>query len=97
MAMITHKLGGEGRRVKHEGSRPEHSLSPAPGDTAPHPAEASVWESFLSRGNLAEALSSAPLGQGGALRSELGGRQGPAAMAQVPSQQARSRCSSRTS
>jgi RNA-directed DNA polymerase len=42
--------------VKPEGSRPEHSPSPAPGDTAPHPAEASLWELLLSRGNLAEAL-----------------------------------------
>jgi group II intron reverse transcriptase/maturase len=42
--------------VKPEGSRPEHSPSPAPGDTAPHPAEASLWEQFLARENLAEAL-----------------------------------------
>jgi hypothetical protein len=42
--------------VKPEGSGPERSPSPAPGDTAPHPAEASLWERFLSRGNLAEAL-----------------------------------------
>jgi len=42
--------------VKPEGSGPERSRSPAPGDTAPHPAEASVWERFLARGNLAEAL-----------------------------------------
>ena len=28
----------------------------APGDTAAHPAEAGLWEKFLSRGNLAEAL-----------------------------------------
>ena len=33
------------------------SASPAPDDTAPHPAEAgSLWEQLLSRGNLAEAL-----------------------------------------
>jgi RNA-directed DNA polymerase len=42
--------------VKPEGARPEHSPSPAPGDTAPHPAEASLWELFVSRENLAEAL-----------------------------------------
>jgi len=48
--------GREDRRVKPEGPRPEHSPSPAPGDTAPHPAEASLWELLLSRGNLAEAL-----------------------------------------
>jgi RNA-directed DNA polymerase len=48
--------GGEGRRVKPEGSRPERSPSPAPGDTAPHPAAASLWEQLLSRTNLAEAL-----------------------------------------
>src|SRR4051794_2744253 len=48
--------GGEGRRVKPEGSLPERSPPPAPGDTAPPPAEASLWELFLSRGNLAEAL-----------------------------------------
>ena len=42
--------------MKPEGSRPGHSPSPAPGDTAPHPAEASLWEQFMSRGNLAEAL-----------------------------------------
>ena len=48
--------GREGRRVKPEGPRPEPSPSPAPGDTAPHPAEASLWEQFLARENLAEAL-----------------------------------------
>ena len=42
--------------MKPEGPRPEQSPSPAPGDTAPHPAEASLWEQFLSRANLAEAL-----------------------------------------
>jgi RNA-directed DNA polymerase len=44
------------QRVKPEAPRRERSPSPAPGDTAPHPAEASLWESFLSRENLAEAL-----------------------------------------
>ena len=42
--------------MKPEDDRSERSPSPAPGDTAPHPAEASLWEQFLSRGNLAEAL-----------------------------------------
>ena len=42
--------------MKPEDPRPERSPSPAPGDTAPHPAEASLWEQFLARGNLAEAL-----------------------------------------
>ena len=49
-------LGGRVRRVKPEDARPERSPSPAPGDTAPHPAEASLWEQFLARENLAEAL-----------------------------------------
>ena len=35
---------------------PQRSPSPAPGDTAPHPAEASLWEQFSSRENLALAL-----------------------------------------
>jgi RNA-directed DNA polymerase len=48
--------GLAGSAVKPEGSLPERSPSPAPSDTAPHPAEASLWEQFLSRGNLAEAL-----------------------------------------
>jgi group II intron reverse transcriptase/maturase len=42
--------------VKPEGSRPERSPSPAPRDTGPHPAPASLWGQFLSRENLAEAL-----------------------------------------
>jgi len=42
--------------VKPEDLRAERSPSPAPGDTAPHPAEVSLWELCLSRGNLAEAL-----------------------------------------
>lgn len=44
------------QRVKPEAPRRERSPSPAPSDTAPHPAEASLWEQFLSRENLAEAL-----------------------------------------
>jgi RNA-directed DNA polymerase len=43
--------------VKPEDTRPERSNDPALDDTAAHPAEAgSLWEQFLSRGNLAEAL-----------------------------------------
>ena len=42
--------------MKPEGTYPEQSPSPAPGDTAAHPAEAGLWELLLSRGNLAEAL-----------------------------------------
>jgi RNA-directed DNA polymerase len=42
--------------VKPEDARPERSNDPAPDDTVAHPAEASLWEQFLSRGNLAEAL-----------------------------------------
>jgi RNA-directed DNA polymerase len=42
--------------VKPEGARPERSPSSAPGDTAPHPAGTSLWELFLSRGNLVAAL-----------------------------------------
>ena len=48
--------GRNGPTVKPEDSRSEQSPSPAPGDTAPHPAEASLWEQFMARGNLAEAL-----------------------------------------
>src|SRR5450432_4502488 len=48
--------GRDGPTVKPEDHRSEQSRSPAPGDTAPHPAEVSLWELFLSRGNLAEAL-----------------------------------------
>jgi len=48
--------GREGRRVKPEGNQPGRSPSPAPDEPAPHPAEASLWERFLSRENLAEAL-----------------------------------------
>jgi len=46
--------GREGLTVKPEDLRAERSSSSAPGDTVPHPAEASLWEQFLSRGNLAE-------------------------------------------
>ena len=42
--------------MKPEDRRPERSNDPAPDDTAAHPAEAGLWEQFLARGNLAEAL-----------------------------------------
>ena len=42
--------------MKPGDARSEHSRSPAPRDTAAHPAEASLWEQLLSRENLAEAL-----------------------------------------
>ena len=43
--------------MKPEDARPERSNDPAPDDTAAHPAKAgSLWEQFLSRENLAEAL-----------------------------------------
>ena len=48
--------GREGPTVKPEDPRSEQSPSPAPGDTAPHPAEASLWEQVMARENLAEAL-----------------------------------------
>jgi RNA-directed DNA polymerase len=42
--------------VKPEGARSEQSRSPAPSDTAPHPAETSLWELLMSRENLVAAL-----------------------------------------
>ena len=43
--------------MKPEDHRPGRSSDPAPDDTAAHPAEeGSLWEQFLARGNLAEAL-----------------------------------------
>ena len=43
--------------MKPEDSRSERSSDPAPDGTDAHPANASgLWELFLSRGNLAEAL-----------------------------------------
>ena len=42
--------------MKPEDHRSERSPSSAPGDTAPHPAEVSLWEQLLARENLAEAL-----------------------------------------
>ena len=43
-------------RVKPEAPREEQSGFAAPGETVPHPATASLWEGFFSRGNLAAAL-----------------------------------------
>src|SRR5207253_850180 len=46
-----------GCAVKPDVSPPERSSDPAPDGTTAHPAEAgSLWEQFVSRGNLAEAL-----------------------------------------
>ena len=43
--------------MKPEDSRPERSNDPAPSDTAAHPADArGLWEQFMARENLAEAL-----------------------------------------
>lgn len=42
--------------MKPEAPRRGRSPSPAPCDTAPHPAAANLWERFLARENLAEAL-----------------------------------------
>jgi RNA-directed DNA polymerase len=48
--------GRKGPTVKPEDLRSERSPSPAPSDTAPHPATVGLWEQFMARGNLAEAL-----------------------------------------
>ena len=42
--------------MKPDGTRPGRSPSPAPGDTAPHPAETGLWELFMARENLVLAL-----------------------------------------
>jgi group II intron reverse transcriptase/maturase len=42
--------------VKPDDARRERSGSPAPDESVPHPAQASLWERFLSRENLARAL-----------------------------------------
>ena len=42
--------------MKPEHARPERSNSAAPDDTSAHPAEASLWEQFISSESLAEAL-----------------------------------------
>jgi len=46
----------EGSRVKPEGPHGGQSLFPAAESSDPHPAPASLFESFLSRENLARAL-----------------------------------------
>ena len=48
--------GGEGLEVKPEDAQPERSNDPAPDGTAAHPASGGLWEQFLARENLAEAL-----------------------------------------
>ena len=51
--------------MKPEDSWSERSHDPAPGETAAHPAKAGgLWERFLSRGNLAEALRRVELNAG---------------------------------
>jgi RNA-directed DNA polymerase len=52
--------------VKPEDAHRERSDGPVPDDTAAHPAEASLWERFLARGNLAEALRRVELNAGAA-------------------------------
>lgn len=42
--------------MKPDDACPERSSDPAPGDTAAHQAEASLWARFMARENLAEAL-----------------------------------------
>ena len=42
--------------MKPEGHRRERSGPPAPDETVPHPAQASLWEQILSRSNLVRAL-----------------------------------------
>ncbi len=42
--------------MKPDDARRERSGSPAPDESVPHPAQASLWERFLSRENLARAL-----------------------------------------
>jgi RNA-directed DNA polymerase len=62
--------------VKPEDARPERSGSPVVDDTSAHPAEASLWEQFLARGNLVEALrrverNAGAAGPGGMSTKEL--------------------------
>jgi RNA-directed DNA polymerase len=52
--------------VKPEDARSERSGGPAPEDTVAHPARANLWEQFLSRGNLAQALRRVEQNAGGA-------------------------------
>ena len=42
--------------MKPDDARRERSGSPAPDETAPHPARASLWDQFVSRENLVRAL-----------------------------------------
>ena len=42
--------------MKPEGDRPERSDSTAQGETGSHPVSVSLWEQFVSRENLGEAL-----------------------------------------
>ena len=42
--------------MKPEDAQPERSNDPAPDGTAAHPAPGGLWEQFLARENLAEAL-----------------------------------------
>src|SRR3990172_4067945 len=46
----------DGQTVKPDAPRKERSPFPAAAGFDPHPAPANLWESFLSRGNLARAL-----------------------------------------
>ena len=48
---------GEGQTVKPEASPVEQSFSPASEESDPHPARPGLWEGFLSRENLARALT----------------------------------------
>lgn len=52
--------------VKPDGVYAGQSRSPAPDETVPHPAQASLWERFLSRDNLARALRRVELNAGAA-------------------------------
>lgn len=54
----------DGRPVKPDVSRQGPSPSPATPSSHPHPAQASLWERFLSRGNLARALKRVEANQG---------------------------------
>ena len=52
--------------MKPDGSGRERSGSPAPDETVPHPARASLWERVLCRENLARALRRVELNAGAA-------------------------------
>jgi hypothetical protein len=55
--------------VKPEDAPAGRSGGPAPDDTAAHPAEAGLWEQFLSPGNLAQALGRVERGEKRLLRA----------------------------